>query len=79
MNGMPSLSQRSLFLALYAKFISGEKKRQEETEMVMGPHDNGTATNPQLGVVGSYLRQWFSQIKNENGEYPGSQGWLEYL
>ncbi|PQE28552.1 hypothetical protein CJF32_00005645 [Rutstroemia sp. NJR-2017a WRK4] len=40
-SGVPKLSQKSLFLALYAKFMSGEKKKDEDSEMVMGPHDGG--------------------------------------
>lgn len=76
---LPQLSQKSLFLALYAKVISGEKRKDEDAEMVMGPHDLGTATNRQLRVVRAYLNQWFSQTANEDGEHSGSQGWLEYL
>ncbi|KAK6834579.1 hypothetical protein PG987_009273 [Apiospora arundinis] len=34
---LPQISQRSLFLALYAKFLSGEKRKDEDSEMVMGP------------------------------------------
>jgi len=76
---LPRLSQKSLFLALYAKVISGEKRKDEDAEMVMGPHDLGTATNRQLRVVSAYLDQWFGQTANDDGEHPGSQGWLEYL
>jgi len=76
---LPRLSQKSLFLALYAKVISGEKRKDEDAEMVMGPHDLGTATNRQLRIVSAYLNQWFSHMTNEDGEHSGSQGWLEYL
>ncbi|TPX17668.1 uncharacterized protein E0L32_012047 [Thyridium curvatum] len=76
---LPEISQKSLFLALYAKVISGEKRKDEDAEMVMGPHDLGTATNRQLRMVSSYLQQWFAQVTNEDGEAVGSQGWLEYL
>ncbi len=78
-NELPEISQKSLFLTLYAKVISGEKRKDEESEMVMGPHDLGTTTNRQLRVVRAYLHQWFNQIANEDGEHVGSQGWLEYL
>lgn len=76
---LPQLSQKSLFLALYAKVISGEKRKDEEAEMVMGPHDLGTSVNRQLRVVSAYLNQWFTQMANDDGEHPTSQGWLEYL
>jgi anaphase-promoting complex subunit 8 len=76
---MPDLSQKSLFLALYAKFMSGEKKKDEESEMVMGPHDGGHTTNKQLVVIRRLLEEWFRKRTNGADEIQGSQGWLEYL
>ena len=76
---LPRLSQRSLFLALYAKFLSGEKRKDEDAEMVMGPQDLGTCVNKQLLTVSRFLESWFEEHKTEDGEYPESQGWLEYL
>jgi anaphase-promoting complex subunit 8 len=79
--GLPKLSQKSLFLALYAKFMSGEKRKDEDSEMVMGPHDGGNIVNKQLIVVSRFLESWFRQrtIESGSGEIVGSQGWLEYL
>ncbi|KAG5932353.1 hypothetical protein E4U53_001373 [Claviceps sorghi] len=76
---LPRLSQRSLFLALYAKFMSGEKRRNEDAEMVMGPQDLGTVVNKQLLVVGRFLAAWFKERTTADEEVLGSQGWLEYL
>jgi anaphase-promoting complex subunit 8 len=76
---IPRLSQKSIFLALYAKFMSGEKKKDEDSEMVMGPHDGGTAVNKQLVVISRFLQNWFNEHSNEAGDISGSQGWLEYL
>ena len=76
---LPKLSQKSLFLALYAKFMSGEKRRNEESEMVMGPQDLGAVVNKQLLVVGRYLATWFEERTTDDDEILGSQGWLEYL
>jgi len=76
---LPAISQKSLFLALYAKMISGEKLRDEETEMIMGPQDQGTVVNKQLLVVGRFLERWFAERKSDEGELPASQGFLEYL
>jgi anaphase-promoting complex subunit 8 len=73
------LSQKSIFLALYAKFMSGEKKKDEDSEMVMGPHDGGTAVNKQLVVISRFLQNWFDKHSNEAGDVVGGQGWLEYL
>ncbi|GAB0132602.1 hypothetical protein EsDP_00001033 [Epichloe bromicola] len=76
---LPKLSQKSLFLALYAKFMSGEKRKNEESEMVMGPQDLGTVANKQLLVVGRFLAAWFKEKTAADEEVLGSQGWLEYL
>ncbi|KAL6910788.1 TPR-like protein [Trichoderma evansii] len=76
---LPKLSQKSLFLALYAKFISGEKRKNEESEMVMGPQDLGTVVNKQLLIVGRFLAVWFEERTTDDDEVLGSQGWLEYL
>lgn len=76
---LPKLSQKSLFLALYAKFMSGEKRRDEDSEMVMGPHDLGSISNKQLRVVGRFLSNWFDEQASEGDGATGSQGWLEYL
>lgn len=76
---IPILSQKSLFLALYAKYMSGEKRKDEDSEMVMGPHDGGSAVNKQLVTIRQFLEKWFHKRSNESGEVIGSQGWLEYL
>jgi anaphase-promoting complex subunit 8 len=76
---LPNISQRSLFLALYAKYLSGEKRKDEDSEMVMGPQDLGMCVNKQLLTISRYLETWFDQRKDDNGEDVGSQGWLEYL
>ncbi|KAK0651916.1 anaphase promoting complex subunit 8 [Cercophora newfieldiana] len=76
---LPEISQKSLFLALYAKIISGEKRKDEDSEMIMGPHDLGTVTNKQLLVVSRFLDRWFAERKTDDGEQPTSYGFLEYL
>ena len=76
---LPRLSQKSLFLALYAKYMSGEKRKNEESEMVMGPHDGGNTINKQLVPIMRILEEWFKGKTSDTGEVEGSQGWLEYL
>ncbi len=76
---LPEISQKSLFLALYAKMISGEKRKDEEVEMVLGPHDTGDVVNRQLRIISAYLQTWFDQNMDEDDERVVSQGWLEYL
>ncbi|TIC99981.1 Anaphase-promoting complex subunit 8 [Colletotrichum higginsianum] len=76
---LPRLSQKSLFLALYAKFMAGEKRKDEDSEMVMGPQDLGNVINKQLNTVSRFLSNWFDERTTDDGEVLGSQGWLEYL
>lgn len=76
---LPQISQKSLFLALYAKVISGEKRKDEDAEMIMGPQDLGTVTNKQLLLVSRFLARWFAERHADEGDLPPSQGFLEYL
>ncbi|KUI56727.1 Anaphase-promoting complex subunit 8 [Cytospora mali] len=78
---LPNISQKSLFLALYAKVLSGEKRKDEDSEMVMGPQDLGSVVNKQLPVVSRYLQAWFEERRTSPDDQiaEGSQGWLEYL
>lgn len=72
----PKLSQKSLFLALYARYIAGEKRKDEESEMVLGPNDGGRTTNRELSGLAHSLEAYFSTQSREESR---SQGWLEYL
>ncbi|KAI1006604.1 Anaphase-promoting complex subunit 8 [Podosphaera aphanis] len=75
----PQLSQKSVFLALYAKFISGEKNKDEDSEMIMGPYDSGQIVNKELATISRFLQGWFDERADENGYFAGSEGWLEFL
>lgn len=75
----PNLSQKSLFLALYAKFLSGEKRKEEETEMVLGPADGGQTANRELPALARGLEGYFRARDADDPELKRSQGWLEYL
>ncbi|KAJ9302653.1 hypothetical protein DTO271G3_27 [Paecilomyces variotii] len=77
-NPYPRLSQKSLFLALYAKYLAGEKRKDEETEMVLGPADGGMTVNRELPELARGLEGWFAERREEGLEDRG-QGWLEYL
>ena len=72
---LPRLSQKSLFLALYAKYMAGEKKKEETTEMILGPQDKGSAINPDLVYVSRMLDSYFQ----DRGSGKSGGGWLEYL
>ncbi|KAI4180828.1 MAG: hypothetical protein LQ346_006909 [Caloplaca aetnensis] len=77
-DSLPLLSQKSLFLALYAKYMAGEKRKDEDAEMVLGPMDNGAVTNKELVGLGRTLEAWFDE-RRAQGKEDRSQGWLEYL
>lgn len=77
-NPYPKLSQKSLFLALYAKYLAGEKRKDEETEMVLGPADGGTAVNRELPNLARGLEGWLAE-RSAKGLDDRGQGWLEYL
>ena len=70
------LSHKALFLALYAKYLAGEKRKDEESEMILGPADGGVTVNKELTELISILGDWLDQreAKKLNGG-----GWLEYL
>ena len=74
LNGRP-VSQKSLFLALYAKYMAGEKKRDEATETILGPVDSGSAVNAELIGLSKTLEDYFASRESEKA----SGGWLEYL
>ena len=78
-NPFPELSQKSLFLALYARYISGEKRKDEESEMVLGPADGGQTTNRELPALARGLEGYFNSKAESDPEGKHSQGWLEYL
>jgi len=71
-----ALSQKALFLALYAKYLSGEKRKDEESEMILGPADGGVTVNRELNGIATILEQYFGEreARAKNGG-----GWLEYL
>ncbi|KAI4941336.1 hypothetical protein J4E91_010781 [Alternaria rosae] len=73
---MKGISQKALFLALYAKYIAGEKRMNEDSEMILGPQDGGVTLNKELPTVSAVLEEWFRDLPN-SGRQP--QGWLEYL
>ncbi|KAI9754644.1 MAG: hypothetical protein M4579_004607 [Chaenotheca gracillima] len=76
-----NLSQRSLFLALYAKLLVGEKRRDEDAGGLLGPSDQAMVFNDQLRGITGLLETWFAE-REKHGEHERlgrSQGWLEYM
>ncbi|KAL1387307.1 anaphase promoting complex subunit 8 [Phyllosticta capitalensis] len=75
-HSLSGLSQKSLFLALYAKYIAGEKRKDEESEMILGPVDGGMTINKELKGISRILEDWFA---DRHGHGKEGSGWLEYL
>ena len=75
---LPLLSQKALFMSLYARLLSGEKRKDEESEMILGPSDVGTTVNKELVVLARTLETWFA-TRASKGQDGSNQGWLEYL
>ena len=73
-----NLSQKALFLSLYARYLSGEKRKNEDSETVLGPADGPVTANKEVAGILAVVEEYFNargglqNIKN-------SQGWLDYL
>lgn len=70
------LSQKALFLALYAKYMAGEKRKDEESESILGPKDTGALVNRELVRISQILEARFEAMEHDKTI---GQGWLEYL
>lgn len=77
-NTLPHLSQKALFLSLYSKYMSGEKRKDEDSEMILGPADGGGTINKELVGITRSLEGWFAE-RASKGLEGSNQGWLEYL
>ena len=73
-----NLSQKSLFLALYARYLSGEKRKTEESEAILGPHDGATTANKEVTGILTTLEEYFNS-RGGLQNLSNSQGWLDYL
>jgi len=76
---LPRLSQKSLFLALYARYLAGEKRKDEESEMILGPADGGQTVNRELPALARSLEAYFRTRDAADPQLQRAQGWLEYL
>lgn len=73
-----NLSQKSLFLALYARYLSGEKRKNEDSETILGPHDGPATANKEVSGIANMLEEYFS-ARGGLENLSNSQGWLDYL
>ena len=59
--------------------MAGEKRKDEESEMILGPADSGATVNRELLGLGQRLEELVSERSGHDGDTSSSQGWLEYL
>ena len=74
-------SSKSRFLAQYARYMSGEKRKEEEMEMVLGPLDGAPTPNRELLNVIADLEDIFVEWKKEgkHGRELEEDSWLLFL
>lgn len=73
-----NISQKALFLALYARYLSGEKKKSEDSETILGPSDGPVTGNKEVAGILSILEEYFN-ARGGLEDLGNSQGWLDYL
>ncbi|KAK3633037.1 Anaphase-promoting complex subunit 8 [Elasticomyces elasticus] len=73
-----NVSQKSLFLALYARYMSGEKRKNEDSETILGPSDGPMTANKELPSILATLEAYFAS-RGGLQDLTNSQGWLDYL
>lgn len=71
-----NVSQKALFLSIYARYLSGEKRKDEESEMILGPQDGAVTQNKELTGISAILEQWLNERYAQNKD---GGGWLEFL
>ncbi|KAG9301549.1 hypothetical protein G9A89_008401 [Geosiphon pyriformis] len=53
-----STSAKSRFLKIYSKYLAGEKRKEEESNDIMGPLDDPKAVNKELTGLQEQLQKW---------------------
>ncbi|XXH02895.1 hypothetical protein Hte_009283 [Hypoxylon texense] len=72
------ISQKSLFLALYALLMAGEKQKTEDLGQLLGPSDRGDVVNKQIIHIKQVLNTWFKGLDDDSNARTGD-GFLEYM
>lgn len=65
-------------MALYAKYMSGEKRKVEDSETILGPVDGPVTANKAIPAVLAILEEYFN-ARGGLQNMDNSQGWLDYL
>ncbi|KAI5780918.1 anaphase promoting complex subunit 8 [Geopyxis carbonaria] len=70
-------SAKSRFLHLYARYIAGEKRRDEDSEMVLGPLDGAVTGNKELQSILTSLEDYYGQRGGQ--DFYEDDSWLLFL
>ncbi|KAK5683180.1 Anaphase-promoting complex subunit 8 [Elasticomyces elasticus] len=73
-----NLSQKCLFLSLYARYLSGSKRANEDSETILGPSDGPMTPNKELPTILATLETYFTP-RGGLQDLSNSQGYLDYL
>ena len=72
------LSRKALFLALYARYLVGEKRKNEDSETILGPADGPVTANKEVSSILAILEEYFN-VRGGLQNLANSDGWLDYL
>lgn len=72
-----SKSSKSQFLHLYARYIAGEKRKDEDSEMVLGPLDGAVTGNKELQGILAALEVIFAEKVED--DWVEDDSWLLFL
>ncbi|WPH03836.1 Hypothetical protein R9X50_00671900 [Acrodontium crateriforme] len=75
---LKKMSQKSLFLSLYARYQAGEKRKNEDSEAILGPADGPATANKEIPGILVILEDYFA-ARGGLQDLTNSQGWLDYL
>ncbi|KAI5854374.1 anaphase promoting complex subunit 8 [Tricharina praecox] len=71
-------SSKARFLHLYARYIAGEKRRDEDSEMVLGPLDGAETRNKEVAGILTALEEIFAE-KDGDTMWGEDDSWLLFL
>lgn len=72
-------STKAKFLHLYARYIAGEKRCDEESEMILGPLDGAVTGNKEIPWIMTALEAFLDGKRSSEVEWTEDDSWLLYL
>lgn len=72
-------SSKAVFLRLYSTYLSQEKKKEEDTEGVLGQNDNSNSASPVVPMILKELEALFERSRLEAKESYSENPFLLYL